>query len=389
MTQGGELKFRPKIAKITLRSKFIERNECKMFTLNRLSSSRIRDHYDPTQGNFTPYERQTLAFCQRWLRGDETFLLHTSGSTGTPKPITLHRQQMEASACLTGAAIGLQHGDNALVCLNTAYIAGIMMLVRGMVLGLNLTVIPPTRRPLATFGQRAGSQARFQFTALVPLQVQTALQHAGDHEHLNGMKAILIGGAPMSDQLISDLQSLDAICYHTYGMTETVSHVALRQINGEKASDRFVPLSGVELALDGRGCLTITGPMTLGETVVTNDRVELAADGSFVWLGRVDNVINSGGVKVQAEQVERAVQKAFGGKRVFVVGLPDEQLGEAVTAFVEWIPMGFDFEPYEQAVTGLGAYDRPKKYIYLEKFVETPTGKVDKIATVRAYNELQ
>lgn len=378
-----------------------------MFTLNHLSLPFIRDEYDATQGVFTPYERQTLSFCQRWLRGDETFLLHTSGSTGKPKPITLQRQQMEASACLTGAAIGLQYGDRALVCLNTAYIAGVMMLVRGMVLGLRLTVLEPTRRPL----KREGA---FDFTALVPMQVQTALRHAEDRGRLDGMKAVLIGGAPVSDRLVADLQTISATCYHTYGMTETVSHVALRQLNNfenvsgnsipetrdstnlrvsgfgnpekvSQASERFIPLDGVELALDERGCLTINGPMTLGETIVTNDRVELAEDGSFVWLGRVDNVINSGGVKVQAEQVERAVQKAFVGKRVFVVGLPDETLGEAVTAFVEWVPMGFDFEDYEREVTGLGRYDRPKRYIYLEKFCETSTGKIDKAATMQVY----
>lgn len=366
-----------------------------MFTLNNLSLSFIRDEYRASQGDFTPYERQTFDFCQRWLRGDETFLLHTSGSTGTPKPITLQRQQMAASACLTGAAIGLQYGDHALVCLNTAYIAGIMMLVRGMVLGLHLTVIEPTRRPLRI-------ARSFDFTALVPLQVQTALRHAEDRARLNEMKAVLIGGAPVSDALVMDLQSIDALCYHTYGMTETVSHVALRQLNGVPTkqnsnngehisafgnivNDRFTPLDGVELALDERGCLTIVGPMTLGEKIVTNDRVELAADRSFVWLGRVDNVINSGGVKVQAEQVERAVQKAFVGKRVFVVGVPDKTLGEVVTAFVEWIPMGFDFEPYERDVVGLGRYDRPKRYIYIEKFCETPTGKIDKQATITAY----
>ncbi len=346
-----------------------------MFTLNNLSLAFIRDQYHETQGTFTPYERQTLAFCQRWLRGEETFLLHTSGSTGIPKPITLTRQQMEASACLTGAAIGLQYGDRALVCLNTAYIAGIMMLVRGMVLGLRLTVIEPTRRPLAT--------NKSQFTALVPMQVQTALQHTTDRAYLNAMKAILIGGAPVNERLVADLQSIEATCYHTYGMTETVSHVALRQLNGARASDRFIPLNGVQLDLDQRGCLTIAGPMTLGKTIVTNDRVDLAADGSFVWLGRVDNIINSGGIKVQAEQVERAVQKAFGNKRVFVVGLPDATLGEAVTAFVEWIPMGFDFTAYESAVTGLGKYERPKRYVYLEKFCQTPTGKIDKQATLR------
>ena len=352
-----------------------------MLTIKDQTYSRrfIRDEYSAKQGCLTLYQRQTLDFCQRWLRGEDAFVLHTSGSTGRPKPITLKRRQMEASAILTGKAIGLRRGDRALVCLNTAYIAGVMMLVRGMVLGLEMTVVEPSRRPLNIVGT-------YDFTALVPLQVSTSLQHVPDRDVLDKMKAVLVGGAPVDDRLVEDAQGLAACLYHTYGMTETVSHIALRRLNGERASERFYPLDGVEIALDERGCLIACGPMTLGNTVVTNDRVELADDGSFVWLGRVDNVINSGGVKVQAERVERAVRRAFGDRRVFVVGLPDETLGQAVTAFVEAAPSEV-VQAQEQGVDGLSRYERPKRYVYLETFQETETSKIDRQATVRAYSE--
>lgn len=329
----------------------------------------------------TEYERQAVAFCERWLAGEERFELYTSGSTGEPRPILLRREQMEASARLTAAAVGLRPGDHAWVCVNTAYIAGVMMLVRGLVVGMEMTVVEPSGNPLAG-GEWSGDPSRSaDFTALVPLQVRAALRQTPDH--LNKLRVVLIGGAPIDPRLERDLQHVAPTCYHTYGMTETVSHVALRQLNGEGASDQFRPLPGVRLGLDGRGCLTICGPMTLGETVVTNDRVALAQDGAFTWLGRIDNVINSGGVKVQAEAVERAVAAAFAGRRVFVAGLPDERLGERVVAFVE----GAGDRRREEAVSGLEKYERPRQFVYRAQFCETPTGKVDRRATVEAYRK--
>lgn len=332
------------------------------------------------------YGRQTLAFCQRWLSGEQEFLLHTSGSTGVPKPIKLQRKQMQASARLTGKALGLRDGMRALICLNTAYVAGTMMLVRGMELGLEMLVVEPSRNPLDSEQLSVNSEQfkrPIDFTALVPMQVQAALDDAESRLRFEQMHSVLIGGAPVSNRLAEQLQLVGAACYHTYGMTETVTHVALRRLNGAQASERFVPLNGVKLALDERGCLTIRGPMTLGETVVTNDRVELANDGSFVWLGRVDNVINSGGVKVQAEKVERALESALGSSRLFVVGVADEILGERVVGFVERSEVGMvSAENAPPPLPNLSKYEQPKQLIYVDKFCETPTGKVDRQATV-------
>ncbi len=324
-------------------------------------------------GAVSAYEQQTLRFCQRWLAGEQQFVLHTSGSTGTPKPITLHRDQMAASACLTAQAVGLQRGMSSLIALNTAYVAGIMMLVRGMEVGMTMHIVEPQRNPFLDHGP-------CDFTALVPMQVAAVLDDAQSAKRFDRCDSMLIGGGPVSVQLLERLQAVKATCFHTYGMTETVSHVALRRLNGPGASKRFVPLGGVELALDERGCLTICGPMTLGATVTTNDMVALAADGSFVWQGRIDNVINSGGVKVQAEKVEGAVAKAFGTDRIFVAGVPDAVLGEKVVAFVEG---SAELNAREQRLMGLSRYEMPKQFVYVERFAETPTGKVDRIATQR------
>lgn len=345
--------------------------------------------------------RATLQFARDWLRGDERFTLHTSGSTGEPKPIDLTRSQMEASARATGAALGLRNGQRALVCLPTRYVAGRMMLVRGFVLGLEMLVVEPASDPLADLPE--GWQP--DFTALAPLQMQTLLAAAltapadscfGDETErafryrrlLDGMSAILLGGGPVNEEIQRQVQQLATPVYHTYAMTETATHIALRRLNGPAATDAFVPLRGVELALDARGCLAIRGAVTNGAWVQTNDLVELRADGSFVWLGRADNVINSGGVKVQAEQVEAAVAAlqssrpdlAWRGRRLAVTGLPNERLGQIVTLVIEGLPLSADQEA-EIAAALRAELDRfwtPRRFAYLPHLPMTPTGKIDR-----------
>lgn len=332
-------------------------------------------------------------FCRQWLTGQETFALQTSGSTGHPKTLHVTRTQMATSARWTGQALGLQPGDPALVCLATQYIAGMMMLVRGLELGLPLTVIDPVSHPLATGPQHGETWA---FTAMVPLQLQATLQGtAAERARLNAMQAVLIGGAPISMALEEALQVVQAPLYHTYGMTETVSHIALRRLNGPQRSAHFVPFQGVHLGLDPRGCLTITSVLTGGETLVTNDLVDLQPDGTFQWLGRLDNVINSGGVKIHTEQVERALEAwlltyeagRYSSRRFFVGALPDERLGQIVVALIEGPP----WATREVVTTALhtalqptvARYALPRRIYFVPQFCTTLTGKIDRSATLR------
>lgn len=342
------------------------------------------------------YERQVLQFCQQWLTGQETFTLQTSGSTGQPKTIQLTRAQMVTSAHWTGRALGLHAGDRALVCLSVAYIAGMMMLVRGFELGLQMTVIDPMSRPLAPLPPTA----RFDFAAMVPLQLLETL-HGAPHERaiLDDMKAVLIGGAPMSLALEEHSQRVKAPLYHTYGMTETVSHIALRRFNGPQRSDRFIPFDEVRLGLDAYGCLTITSVLTRGETLQTNDLVELQADGSFRWLGRIDNVINSGGVKVHLEKVERALEAwllhyragLYAERRFFVGPLAHARLGHVVVAVIEGEQGGdeatgvpaLETELRTHMRQALTPYEVPRKVYFVPQLLETPTGKIDRSANLQ------
>jgi len=358
-----------------------------------------------------------LDFCRRWLAGQGQFVVHTSGSTGTPKPIMLRREQMEASVRATAQALGLAAGMAALVCLPVRTIAGQMMLARGLTLGLAMTLVEPAGDPLASLP----ASASFDFTAVVPLQLQTLLDGPpppGYAQRLNRMQAILVGGAPLSAALEQQAQRLTAPLYHTYGMTETATHIALRRLNGPDASDWFHPLPGVAVELDERGCLRVKGPMTLDQWLQTNDlaalsspphppptalrppftadrspftdhRSPITVHPSFRWLGRWDNVINSGGVKVQVEAVETAVAQAWlvlglAERRCFVAGLPDGRLGQVVTLVMEGAALAAEEEGALLAATRarLEPFQQPRRVVYLPRLSETASGKIDRPASL-------
>ncbi|MFN8464315.1 MAG: AMP-binding protein [Caldilineaceae bacterium] len=361
--------------------------------------------WDETLGasSLSENERATLQFAHEWLSDAERFALQTSGSTGTPKPIYLSRSQMEASARATGAALGLHQGQQALVCLPTRYVAGRMMLVRGFVLGLDMHVVEPASDPFAALLP----YARPDFAAFIPLQMQTLLDialvapsdscYADDTARsfryrrcLEGMQAILLGGGPIDDALNRSVEQLSVPVYHTYGMTETSTHIALRRLTGPERSAAFVPLPGVELAVDERGCLATRGLVTAGAWIQTNDIVDLRGDGSFIWLGRWDNVINTGGVKIQIEQVEAAIAAcqarradlAWVGRRLAIAGLPDARLGQVVTLVLEGAVLSV---PAQGAIQDalraeLDRFALPRRFAYVPALPMTPTGKIDRKA---------
>lgn len=339
--------------------------------------------------NLNSYYQNTLTFIKEWLSGKNEFQLQTSGSTGIPKIIKVHRNQMVYSAEATARALKLTSDYSALVCLNTKYIAGIMMLVRSLVTGMKMTIIEPSSNPLESFS----SDERFDFTAWVPLQLETIMNKLPEKkELLNAFKCIIIGGAPVNEGLLTKIKTLQAPVYSTYGMTETLSHIALQQLNGDKPENYFKALENVELGLDSRGCLMIKSPVTLDKTIVTNDVVELIEKDKFKFLGRFDNVINSGGVKIFPEKVETLTARVFESLnincRFFLSGTPDERLGQQVTLFIEGEPF---LESQKQLVIDLlrkelPLYEVPKKLVFLKTFNETETGKVDRKASILLSN---
>lgn len=330
----------------------------------------------------TDYEQKVIDFCQKWLAGQQEFMLKTSGSTGEPKPINLTRNQMVASAKLTGKTFGLREEDRALVCLNVDYIAGIMMLVRGMELGLKLTIVEPAGNPLQNI-----ENSGFDFYAFVPLQLQNILENEKNIEFLNKAKAIIVGGAAVNEVLEKEIQKLNVPVYSTYGMTETVSHIAIKRLNGVNKNDNFQILESVKIGIDERNCLNIIAEASNNLLIQTNDIVEIINEKEFQLIGRFDNIINSGGVKIQLEKVEKLIEneiRILNAKRYFAYGVPDEKLGQKLVLFVERGAVNPELKNtfLTNIQSFLSKYEIPKEIYFVEKFVELPTGKINKKATM-------
>ncbi|WP_052732904.1 AMP-binding protein [Hymenobacter terrenus] len=349
------------------------------------SYAAIREYPAQLDAPVNGYEAKVLDFVRQWLNGTQEFTLTTSGSTGTPQAITLRRRQLEASARRTGDFFDLGPGDRALVCLNCEYVGGLMMLVRGLERNMHLTIVEPHANPF----EYVTNAGEFNFSAFVPLQLKAVLA-SGHAPRLNKMRTILIGGAPADATLQQELQLLTVPVFLTYGMTETCSHVALRRLNGPDATTSYQVLPGIAAGQDERGCLTLRGDVTDDQLIVTNDQVNLLDSHTFEWLGRADFVINSGGVKVPAEKVELVLDVALAeigeSRRCFVAGQPDERLGQAVTAFIEGLPLPAAAETQLGSLLAerLSRYERPRQLHYLAEFKTTTAGKLDRAATLRS-----
>ncbi len=329
------------------------------------------------------FEKSTLKFCKEWLSGQESFTLQTSGSTGVAKKIKITREQLKASANLTAKVLGLQKNDTALVCLDTRYIAGIMMMVRSFEVGMNMIIVEPASNPL----EKIEEGTCIDFTALVPLQLETIIR-SSDSNKLNQIKIALIGGAALNRKTVKDIAEIKCSFYATYGMTETISHIALQKLNGKDAQDYFEVLPGIALSKDERDCLIINAPHIANESIVTNDMIGFVSPSKFRWLGRADHVINSGGVKIAPEKIEASIHIIFEdlniSNRFFITALPDKLLGQSVNLFIEGTPIEKQTEDsiQEKIKHALSRYERPKSIRYLVTFVNTDTGKIDQHKTI-------
>ena len=303
----------------------------------------------------------------------------TSGSTGPPKTIEITRQQMVISVRNTQRELSLTSDQTTLLCLDPAYIGGMMVLCRALEIGMDVVGVSPSAHPLEELPVQPS------FLALVPLQLQSWLE--SDLATLNAAHAILVGGAPVSPDLEKRLvANVSTPVYSTYGMTETASHVALRALNGPDANDAFRVLGDTTIGVDERGCLTLRGSVTRQERLVTNDLAALEDERRFRWLGRYDWVINSGGVKVSPEPVERAVSKHWPATPppLLVVGLPDARLGQRVVLVVEG-PLPAESEQrllLRSVAEETPRYHAPRQIYRLAAIPRTSNGKLNRQETV-------
>ena len=307
------------------------------------------------------------AFLDEWHDGSPTLLVHTSGSTGKPKPLWVEKRRMEASARITCGFLGLQQGDTALLCMPLDYIAGKMMVVRALTCGLRLVSVEPSAHPM-----KGLDDSPIDFAAMVPLQVVRTLEVPEERERLLRVRHLIIGGGAIDEELEQALQDFPHAVWSTYGMTETLSHIALRRINGAQRDDHYTPFEGVGISLNDEGCLVIDAPAVCPTPLTTNDRASLAADGRrFRILGRRDNVICSGGIKLQTEEIERKLRTRL-HVPFMVTKRRDAALGEAVVLLVE----DRDTEQYQAVCRDtLYKYERPKLILSVERIPLTETGK--------------
>ncbi len=316
------------------------------------------------------WQKKLQLFIREWLSDDTHMDVLTSGSTGAPKTIRVAKEQMVGSARRTGKFLGLRRGEKALLCLPVDYIAGKMMVVRAFVLGLDLVTVYPSSNPMESLVPPP------DFVALTPMQLHHVLDADGGAQWLGSIRNVIIGGAGMDAHQEMRLKHLPNCIHHTYGMTETLTHVAMRKVNGPDREGHYRALEGVTFGTDHRGCLLITDRLLGIDGLATNDQVSLVSVNAFRYLGRIDHVINTGGVKVNPEVVEGKLQ-AHLDNRVVLAGRPDPVLGEKVVLVVE---LGGRRKPENlRAVldtAGLERFERPREVFFTEFFPESSAGKI-------------
>ena len=308
-------------------------------------------------------------FLEKWFDASPVITVHTSGSTGAPKELVVRKDRMMQSARLTCEFLNLQAGDTALLCMNLRYIGAMMVVVRSLVAGLNLIVRPASGHPLSDI------EEPLRFAAMVPLQVYNTLRVPEEKARLEQTDILIIGGGAVDDSLEAEMSALPTAVYSTYGMTETLSHIALRRLNGDTASKHYYPFPSVELSLSAESTLVIKAPLICGEVLQTNDIACLYPDGSFTIAGRKDNVINSGGIKIQAEEMEKRL-RPFIPVPFVVTSVPDPRLGQALTLLIAGQVDVRELESKLQTV--LDAYHRPRHIFMTESIPQTENGKTDR-----------
>ena len=309
-------------------------------------------------------------FLREWFSTDPHIVVKTSGSTGNSKNIHLRKDFMINSALATGCYFQLGENTKALCCLPIKFIAGKMMLVRALTLGWDLDVIESTSNPLQEITKE------YDFSAMVPLQLRNSISK------IDQIKTLIVGGGVVSRELKKAIQTIDTNCYATYGMTETITHIAVKKLNKFSQSELesesvYKTLPDVTISKDKRSCLVIRAPKISNENIITNDVIDLISKSEFNWKGRLDHVINSGGVKLHPEEIEQKLSNTI-YSRFFVAGILDEILGEKCILVIE----GENYPITKKHFSKLSRFEIPKAIFFIPKFIETGSGKIQRLKTL-------
>ena len=262
---------------------------------------------------------EALEFISQWFDDSPFVTAHTSGSTGAPKEIRLLKSDMRTSALSTNRYFGINQNSTLVCPLSASYIAGKMMIVRAIISGAQLWMETPTATPLHK------DYGKVDLIAVVPSQVPHLLSNTNNRILLRNM---LIGGAPLPTDIADEIVKKGFNAYVSYGMTETCSHVALRKVDGSRP-ELYEALADISFSTDERNCLVINSSYRSFGQLTTNDIVQLVDSKHFTWLGRFDNVINSGGIKVYPEEIEQLIRGVIPyGIEYYIANGTDSKWGE-------------------------------------------------------------
>ena len=313
-----------------------------------------------------------LNFLEKWFSEMNHFVVHTSGSTGTPKMIELSRDSILKSAQRSIDHFDLSPGKRSLLCMSTRYIAGKLMVVRAIESNLRLDVVIPSSNPMSQIDHE------LDFVAMTPMQLDGIISN--DPGKLKLIKKILLGGSSVSRNLLKLIPDLHTEVYHGYGMTETLTHVALKKLS-VPSDNYFKAIKGIHFEKDDRGCLIIHDNI-IGHIIVTNDVIDLADPYLMKWLGRIDHVINSGGIKIHPELMEESLENYLNA-RVLVMSEKDEKLGEKMLLIAEMENDEMDVLNLSNYIkTMFTKYHIPKLIYTIPGFFELDSTKIDRAKTL-------
>ena len=324
-------------------------------------------------GSLEDWEKVVWQFIQTWFDPKiNSITVNTSGSTGVPKSIEHSKQFMLNSAAMTCMALDLKPGNNALLCLPANKIGGMMMIVRCIYNRMDLYCIKPSATPLSNLSD----DVHVDFAAFTPMQFYQVVEQPSILKRAERISQVILGGEDVGHKLLQQTGTMQNEVYVTFGMTETISHIALKRISGNKPDKHFTALPGIKVSTDERSCLIIEAPDLGQPQLHTNDIVSLISNTQFDWLGRVDNVINSGGVKVYAEEIEQKLQPAINSP-FFVGAIADELTGQKVVLAIEAenLPQN-EIDRLKKLLDQFDKIRRPKEILFIPKFVRTENGKI-------------
>jgi len=315
----------------------------------------------------TSWETELFTFLKEWFSTSQSIQTHTSGSTGEPTPIELPKAVMVKSAERTIEYFKLKKGNRILLSLPCRFIAGKMMVVRAIVGKMDLITLDPSSEFELLLNDT------FDFGAMVPNQVFKLLDSDSGKEKLGHIRNLLIGGSAIYVTLEEQVSQLKSRVVSTYGMTETASHIAIRELSGERRSDVYYCLPGISVTQSKNECLQIHVP-ELNKFLQTTDIAEVLSPTSFRILGRVDDVIISGGIKYWPQTIEKKIEPLMNARFV-ISSVPDEMLGEKLILVIEGTPTNTEW--LQQNIADLlPPFERPKSVIFLANFPQTPNGKI-------------